>query len=75
MWRLASPRPETPYFLIESYNGGGNEFGCNGAAANAASVAIDKFIQDNGVAAGHALTGPTDRGRRLAPECQKTHRK
>lgn len=48
VWRLASPKPETPYFLFESYNGGGSEFGCHGEAANAASVAIDKFIQDNG---------------------------
>ena len=48
VWRLASPKPESPVFLFESYNGGGSEFGCHGAAANAAAVAIDKFIQDNG---------------------------
>ena len=48
VWRLATPKPERPVFVLESYNGGGNEFGCNGAAANAAAVAVDKFIQDNG---------------------------
>ena len=48
VWRLASPKPESPVFLFESYNGGGSEFGCHGAAANAAATAIDKFIQDNG---------------------------
>jgi hypothetical protein len=47
VWRLASPKPERPVFTFESYNGGGNEFGCQGAAANAASVALDKFIEDN----------------------------
>jgi hypothetical protein len=47
VWRLASPKPGRPVFTFESYNGGGNEFGCQGAAANAASVAVDKFIEDN----------------------------
>lgn len=54
VWRLASPKPENPVFLFESYNGGGSEFGCQGAAANAAAVAIEKFIQDNGA----LLTAP-----------------
>jgi len=54
VWRLSSPKPESPVFTFESYNGGGSEFGCHGAAANAAAVAIDKFIQDNGT----LLTGP-----------------
>ena len=54
VWRLASPKPESPVFLFESYNGGGSEFGCQGAAANAAAVAIEKFIQDNGA----LLTAP-----------------
>jgi hypothetical protein len=48
VWRLTSPKPETPYFLFESYNGGETSIGCHGDAANTASVAIDKFIQDNG---------------------------
>ena len=48
VYRLASPKPESPAFLFESYNGGGSEFGCWGAAGNAAASAIDKFIQDNG---------------------------
>jgi hypothetical protein len=48
VWRLSSPKPESPVFVFESYNGGGNEFGCHGAAANAAAVAIEKFIKDNG---------------------------
>ena len=46
-WRIAGPKPERPVFYFESYNGGGNEFGCQGAAANAASAAVDKFIEDN----------------------------
>jgi hypothetical protein len=54
VWRLASPRPESPVFVFESYNGGGSEFGCHGAAANAAATAIEKFIQDNGA----LLTSP-----------------
>jgi hypothetical protein len=48
VYRLASPKPDSPVFLFESYNGGGSEFGCHGAAGNAAATAIDKFIQDNG---------------------------
>jgi hypothetical protein len=52
-WKIAGPRPDKPVFYFESYNGGGNEFGCQGAAANAASAAVDKFIEDNYA----ALTG------------------
>lgn len=46
-WKISSPRPEKPVFVFEGYNGGGSEFGCHGAAANAASAVIDKFIEDN----------------------------
>jgi hypothetical protein len=52
-WKIAGPRPDKPVFYFESYNGGGNEFGCQGAAANAAAAAVDKFIEDNYA----ALTG------------------
>ena len=34
-------------FVFEGYNGGGSPYGCHGAAANGASSAIDKFIEDN----------------------------
>ncbi len=54
VWRLATPKAERPVFVLESYNGGGSEFGCHGEAANAASVAIDKFVEDNGA----LLTAP-----------------
>ena len=33
--------------MFEGYNGTGTSFGCHGAAANAASKVIDKFIEDN----------------------------
>jgi hypothetical protein len=46
-WRIASPKEEKPVFTFESYNGGAEQFGCQGQAANAASAAIDKFIEDN----------------------------
>ncbi len=46
-WRIASPKENKPVFTFESYNGGAGEFGCQGQAANAASAAIDKFIEDN----------------------------
>jgi len=46
-WRIAGPTSDRPVFYFESYNGGGKEFGCPGAAAHAASAAVDKFIQDN----------------------------
>lgn len=54
VWRLALPKPERPVFVLESYNGGGNEFGCHGSAADAAAEAVDKFVQDNGA----LLTAP-----------------
>jgi hypothetical protein len=47
VWTIARPKAGEPAFTFESYNGGGNEFGCQGAAANAAAGAIDKFIEDN----------------------------
>jgi hypothetical protein len=47
VWKIASPKPDRPAFTFESYNGGGNEFGCQGAAANAAAGTVDKFIEDN----------------------------
>jgi len=37
-WRIASPNEAKPVFTFESYNGGGEEFGCQGQAANAASI-------------------------------------
>lgn len=46
-WRIASPKEGKPVFTFESYNGGAEQFGCQGQAANAASAAIDKFIEDN----------------------------
>jgi hypothetical protein len=46
-WRISGPTLDRPVFHFESYNGGGKEFGCPGAAAHAASAAVDKFIQDN----------------------------
>jgi hypothetical protein len=46
-WRIAGPTESKPIFTLESYNGGGEQFGCQGQAANAASAAIDKFIEDN----------------------------
>jgi hypothetical protein len=46
-WRIAGPTPPKPVFTFEGYNGGGTPAGCHGAAANAASRAIDKFIEDN----------------------------
>jgi hypothetical protein len=54
VWKLASPRSERPAFTFESYNGGGTPVNCQGAAANAAAGAIDKFIEDNyAVLTGH----------------------
>ena len=52
-WKIASPRPDRPVFYFESYNGGGNEFGCHGQAANQATVLVNKFVEDNYA----ALTG------------------
>jgi hypothetical protein len=46
-WKIASPTPEKPVFVFESYNGGGTPVGCHGAAANSASGLVNKFIEDN----------------------------
>jgi hypothetical protein len=46
-WTVSGPRPGHPDFLFESYNGGGREYGCHAAAANAASLAVERFIEDN----------------------------
>jgi hypothetical protein len=46
-YRIAGPSAERPVFMFEGYNGGGSSFGCHGAAANGASSAIDRFIEDN----------------------------
>jgi hypothetical protein len=46
-WKLRSPKPDEPWFYFESSNGGGNEIGCHGTAANGASAVINKFIEDN----------------------------
>jgi hypothetical protein len=46
-WKVAGPTPDKPVFTFESWNGGGSPVGCHGAAANAASGLVDKFIEDN----------------------------
>jgi hypothetical protein len=46
-WKIASPTPERATFMFEGYNGGQSSIGCHGAAANAASGLIDKFVEDN----------------------------
>jgi hypothetical protein len=46
-WKIAGPSPEKPVFTFEGYNGGLNWVGCHGSAANSASGAIDRFIEDN----------------------------
>ena len=46
-WRIASPKEGKQVFTFESYNGNMEQFGCQGQAANMASAAIDKFIEDN----------------------------
>jgi hypothetical protein len=46
-WRIAGASPEKPVFYFESHNDGGNQFGCQAAAAGAASAAVDRFIEDN----------------------------
>ena len=46
-YKIAGPTAERPTFMFEGYNGGGSPYGCHGAAANGASSAIDKFIEDN----------------------------
>lgn len=45
--KIAGPASGRSVFYFESYNGGGKEFGCEGAAASAASAAVDEFIEDN----------------------------
>jgi hypothetical protein len=51
IYRIAGPTEESPMFRFESNNlmttGSWGEFGCYGSAANAASAAVDKFIEDN----------------------------
>ena len=51
-YKISGPTAERPAFVFEGYNGGGTAFGCHGAAANAASKIVDRFIEDN-----HALLG------------------
>jgi hypothetical protein len=46
-WKIASPTAERATFMFEGYNGGQSSIGCHGAAANAASGLIDKFVEDN----------------------------
>jgi hypothetical protein len=46
-WKLAGPSAGKQAFTFEASNGGGSEVGCHGAAANAASTVVDKFIDDN----------------------------
>lgn len=45
-WKIQSPRPDRPVFTFECFNDT-TEFGCFGHAGNAASVVIEKFIEDN----------------------------
>lgn len=52
-YKIAGPTPERPAFVFEGYNGNHTAFGCHGAAANAASSVVDKFIEDN-----YATLGP-----------------
>jgi hypothetical protein len=47
VWKVQNPKPERPLFSFEAYNGGGNEFGCMSAAANAASSVAQQFVQDH----------------------------
>jgi hypothetical protein len=51
-YKISGPTAERPAFVFEGYNGSGTSFGCHGAAANAASKVVDRFIEDN-----HALLG------------------
>jgi hypothetical protein len=51
-WRIQGPTADRPVYFFESYNGGGSEFGCYGAAANSASALVDKFIEDHWTALG-----------------------
>jgi hypothetical protein len=51
IYKIAGPTPEFPAFRFETNNlmtsGEWGSFGCYGTAANAASAAVDKFIEDN----------------------------
>jgi len=51
-YKISGPTAERPAFVFEGYNGSGTAFGCHGAAANAASKVVDRFIEDN-----HAMLG------------------
>jgi len=44
-WKVQSPTSERPVFSFEASNGPGTEFGCMGAAANAASTVLEQFIK------------------------------
>jgi hypothetical protein len=51
IFKIAGPSASSPVFKFESNNqmtsGAWGSFGCHGSAANAASAAVDKFIEDN----------------------------
>jgi hypothetical protein len=51
IYKIAGPSAETPVFRFETNNqmtsGAWGSFGCWGTAANAASAAVDKFVEDN----------------------------
>jgi hypothetical protein len=51
IFKIAGPSQEAPVFRFETNNmmtsGAWGEFGCFGTAANAASAAVDRFIEDN----------------------------
>ena len=51
IYKIAGPNASAPVFKFESNNqmtsGAWGSFGCHGSAANAASAAVDKFIEDN----------------------------
>ena len=51
IYKIAGPSASDPVFKFESNNqmtsGAWGSFGCHGSAANAASAAVDKFIEDN----------------------------
>ena len=51
IYKIAGPSPQAPYFRFETNNlmtsGAWGSFGCHGSAANAASAAVDKFVEDN----------------------------
>jgi hypothetical protein len=51
IYKIAGPSADTPVFRFETNNqmssGAWGSFGCWGTAANAASAAVDKFVEDN----------------------------